>query len=498
MLDNFLKKSWNPILFRIIASAGFIIMMLALYFGTLTLIFNIKSSLVMFIFWILWWPFLYITLFFLGRFWCGFICPIGLLNEIGNSFGINKKNFLSKYVALPFILFFLIVFWEQVSGLFSSPSITLLFLSTFLISAFLIGVILPRWGFCKYFCPIGTLLGPFSRLSILSVRTNQNICETCETRECIRGGKVEPCPMFNNVPKLDSNKDCLLCLNCIKNCPHNSAKLSFISPGKELTKKAGFNLSESLFIVALLGLTIILTSRGTQFFRIFNIENIWVRAIDFILAISLVLIIYFILSYLSSKLNKNSFKENLILGGYILLPLVFAIMFFLIVFGFLTPLTKINANYIALSKYILIIIGSIWSLNLSIKLIKKPVFQILSILIIASLWFFILIPGPLNLFPIIQETYIVQGNETVQIDAFSMGFNPTIIKAKQGQQFYLDITNLDITHSFDLDNLNIHLNLQSGEKRIIKINPTESGEYEYYCNIPGHREAGMKGTLIIE
>ena len=24
------------------------------------------------------------------------------------------------------------------------------------------------------------------------------------------------------------------------------------------------------------------------------------------------------------------------------------------------------------------------------------------------------------------------------------------------------------------------------------------GTYEYYCNVPGHKEAGMVGTLIVE
>ena len=147
-INNFLKKKWNPLAFRFISLFVFIFIILILYLGSLKLIFNFNSSSIMFILWTLWWPFLYITLLFFGRLWCGFICPVGLLNEMGNSIRKTKKDFLIKYSFLPFVIFFLIVFWEQVSGLFSSTRITLIFLVTFLLSSFIVGILIPRWGFC--------------------------------------------------------------------------------------------------------------------------------------------------------------------------------------------------------------------------------------------------------------------------------------------------------------------------------------------------------------
>src|SRR3989344_8405243 len=499
MLDNFLKKSWNPLIFRIFATLGFLFALLILYFGSLKLILDFNSNLIMLILWVVWWPFLYITLFFLGRFWCGFICPIGLANEVGNSIRKTRKNLIVKYGWIPFVLFFFIVLWEQISGLFSSSRITLIFLSVFFISAFIIGMLLPRWGFCKSFCPIGTILGVFSRLSIIGVRTNKDICINCKTKECIRGGKVEPCPMFNYVPSLESNKDCLLCTNCIKNCPHNSAKLCFVKPGKEIINKMELNLSESLFIIALLVFEILLTSKGTQIFRIINTNNIWIRAIDFTFGIGLFILIYFFITYVQSKVSKTPLKQNLILGGYVFLPLAFSIMFFLVVFGFITPLTNINESYIAISKYAILSIGTIWSIILARNFFNKKSFvYVLAIILIISLWMFVLIPGPLNLFPDSSKVYLAKSGEVVQMKAFSMGFNPSVIKAKSGGYLDINITNTDIIHTFDIDELGVQINLNGGESKKIRINAIKPGKYEYYCNIPGHREAGMKGWLIIE
>lgn len=522
MINRLVKKSWMPLVLRILALLGFIFILFVLYFGSVKLIFNFTNTWIIFILWTLWWPFLYISLLLLGRFWCGFICPVGLTNEMGNTLRETKKNYLAKYAWLPFVVLFLIVFWEQVSGLFFSTNLTFLFLITFLVSGLLVGMILPRWGFCKYFCPLGTLLGVFSRLSILGLRTNKKICEECKTKECIKGGKVAPCPLFNYVPGIKSNQNCLLCTNCIKNCPHNSAKLCFVKPGEEIKRKAGFNLAESLFIVALLALGVILTSRGTKIGRFFPIPDILLRAWDFIFWIGLFMLLYFLISYISTKLKKpekrdfkenqrfslirhqnkverSQFKEDLIKGGYVFLPLAFSLMFFLIVFGFITPLTNIKESWIAMSKYILLLIGAVWSIKLSLHLFKKRAWiYILSIVLLVGFWIFIIIPGPLNTFPEDPNIYFVEDGEIINMEGSGMSFDPSIIMAKTGDSFTINITNSDIAHSFDIDELDIHMSSKQGGNLKINLRNLEQGEYEYYCAIPGHRDAGMKGKLIVE
>ncbi len=58
-----------------------------------------------------------------------------------------------------------------------------------------------------------------------------------------------------------------------------------------------------------------------------------------------------------------------------------------------------------------------------------------------------------------------------------------------------------LEHDFTVDELGIHELLPAGSTDTIMITipeDAEPGEYEFYCSIPGHRESGMVGTLIIE
>jgi len=53
-------------------------------------------------------------------------------------------------------------------------------------------------------------------------------------------------------------------------------------------------------------------------------------------------------------------------------------------------------------------------------------------------------------------------------------------------------------HNFNIDELNIHSgDYQPGQTGTITIN-AKPGTYTYYCNIPGHKDAGMVGQLTVQ
>jgi uncharacterized cupredoxin-like copper-binding protein len=79
--------------------------------------------------------------------------------------------------------------------------------------------------------------------------------------------------------------------------------------------------------------------------------------------------------------------------------------------------------------------------------------------------------------------------------------SPTV-HVKQGNLMKLTLTNGEfVQHDFVIDELSVHSpHVMPGPNNTVTLIflTTEPGEYTYYCSIPGHREAGMEGTLVVE
>src|SRR3990170_1407742 len=52
-------------------------------------------------------------------------------------------------------------------------------------------------------------------------------------------------------------------------------------------------------------------------------------------------------------------------------------------------------------------------------------------------------------------------------------------------------------HSFDIDALDIHVQVPPGATVALAVKPAKAGPIEFTCAIPGHREAGMVGTIDV-
>ena len=52
---------------------------------------------------------------------------------------------------------------------------------------------------------------------------------------------------------------------------------------------------------------------------------------------------------------------------------------------------------------------------------------------------------------------------------------------------------------FAVDALSIDVDMPAGQTVTATI-PADAapGEYEFYCNVPGHKPAGMVGTLVVQ
>ena len=74
--------------------------------------------------------------------------------------------------------------------------------------------------YCNTICPVGTLLGVFSRFSLLRPVINQQKCRNCSL--CARKCKAA-CIDYKN-HKIDYSR-CVACMDCLDNCKHGALKL---------------------------------------------------------------------------------------------------------------------------------------------------------------------------------------------------------------------------------------------------------------------------------
>jgi polyferredoxin len=75
---------------------------------------------------------------------------------------------------------------------------------------------------CRGLCPLGALLGVFSRFSILGLKKDTTSCNQCKRCALSCQGGDDPTP---GVPW--HKAECHLCLNCVSVCPHNSLQFQF-------------------------------------------------------------------------------------------------------------------------------------------------------------------------------------------------------------------------------------------------------------------------------
>jgi uncharacterized cupredoxin-like copper-binding protein/mono/diheme cytochrome c family protein len=90
----------------------------------------------------------------------------------------------------------------------------------------------------------------------------------------------------------------------------------------------------------------------------------------------------------------------------------------------------------------------------------------------------------------------VATSDQFTVESHDIFFTPTEIEVPSDTEVTILLPNLGASpHNFSIDELDISVDIAPGETKEVTITAPE-GEYQYYCNIPGHKEAGMVGTLI--
>jgi polyferredoxin len=141
-----------------------------------------------------------------------------------------------------FGLFALILLWEELWDLQNTAYLSSCLLLLITAGAIIFSQIFERRFWCRYLCPIGGMNGLYAKLSMTELRAQQGTCSAeCTTYQCYKGGPAKGegqetggCPIYSHPAQLEENRDCVLCMTCLKACPHRSVEFNLRPPGIEL------------------------------------------------------------------------------------------------------------------------------------------------------------------------------------------------------------------------------------------------------------------------
>ncbi|HZQ10191.1 MAG TPA: cupredoxin domain-containing protein [Anaerolineae bacterium] len=91
------------------------------------------------------------------------------------------------------------------------------------------------------------------------------------------------------------------------------------------------------------------------------------------------------------------------------------------------------------------------------------------------------------------------GGQTVMVQGSEFEYQPNVINAKPGEKVNVQFKNTGtVEHTFVIKDLNFKIVAEPGQTVTKSFTaPSSSGSFEIHCDVAGHTEAGMKGTLNV-
>ncbi|MBD1936488.1 sigma 54-interacting transcriptional regulator [Microcoleus sp. FACHB-68] len=266
-LRHFLRSSWWPDrLNNWVILPAYTLVVAVLFLGPQNRAQNFGLNL----FWAWWWPLILLGFPFVGRLWCA-VCPFMIYGEITQKLSLwlfpRKLKTWPRHEAeqwggwFLFGLFALIFLWEELWNLENTAYLSACLLLLITAGAMIFSAIFERRFWCRYLCPIGGMNGLFAKLSMTELRAQQGTCSAeCTTYQCYKGGpqkgeglETGGCPLYSHPAQLEDNRDCVLCMTCLKACPHRSVEFNLRPPGIELWTTHTPRIYEVALLMLLLG-----------------------------------------------------------------------------------------------------------------------------------------------------------------------------------------------------------------------------------------------------
>ena len=182
-----------------------------------------------------------------GRAYCSVICPLGVMQDViswisgrrkkkKSRFSYTSEKRWLRYGILVVFVALLIAGLVPIAALIApyssygrmvrsvvSPSLSPVAIVAAV--SFVVVAILAWMGgrtYCNTICPVGTILGFFSRFALFRPVINTSKCNSC--KRCAKKCKASCIDAKNH--RIDYSR-CVACMDCIKNCKHGALTLRY-------------------------------------------------------------------------------------------------------------------------------------------------------------------------------------------------------------------------------------------------------------------------------
>ena len=97
---------------------------------------------------------------------------------------------------------------------------------------------------------------------------------------------------------------------------------------------------------------------------------------------------------------------------------------------------------------------------------------------------------------------VAPGAREIAVDARSFEFDPSTIDVSAGEDVAIRLHSEDQTHDFVIEAKGKEpkehvVEVSGGKTATGGFSIADPGKYSFYCSLPGHRAAGMKGTITV-
>ena len=198
-----------------------------------------------YLFWGVWWPFVILSMMFVGRVWCGVLCPEGALAEFASRHGrgLSIPRWL-RWSGWPFVAFVLTTIYGQLVSVYEYPQAALLILGGSSVAAAAVGWFYGKGKrvWCRYLCPVSGVFALLARLAPVHFRVDRERWN----RYPARTAAVDCAPLLS-VSHLQGMAQCHACGRCSGH--REAVDLAWRAPNAEILGARTASTPEALLLI---------------------------------------------------------------------------------------------------------------------------------------------------------------------------------------------------------------------------------------------------------